>query len=154
MLVQDLLEEIEIELEYIEIVLMELEKLYEKPQDVEPTIVEVTAAGGFLHNFYNGIENIFKRILKFNKIKLEENHKWHKELLKKFFDKENKFAFLDHSIYDDLMEILKFRHLYIHGYGFLLDWSLLKPLIKKALKSYREFKPLCQSYTLSLRDND
>ncbi|HLP46549.1 MAG TPA: hypothetical protein VK469_11400, partial [Candidatus Kapabacteria bacterium] len=86
MLVEDLLEEIEIEFEYIEIVLKELEKLYEKPKDIEPTMVEVTAAGGFLHNFYNGIENIFKRILKFSKIKPDENHNWHKDLLKKFLD--------------------------------------------------------------------
>jgi hypothetical protein len=50
-LVQDLLEEIEIELEYIEIVLMELEKLYEKPQDVEPTIVEVTVVSSILCKF-------------------------------------------------------------------------------------------------------
>jgi hypothetical protein len=151
-LVEDLLEEIEIEFEYIEIVLKELEKLYEKPSDIEPTLVEVTAAGGFLHNFYNGIENIFKRILKFNKIKQEETHNWHKEVLKKFFDKENNFAFLDGSIYDDLLELLKFRHLFVHGYGFHMEWPLLTPLIEKALESYRKFKPLCQSYTLSLRD--
>ncbi|HLP57222.1 MAG TPA: hypothetical protein VK186_00260 [Candidatus Deferrimicrobium sp.] len=154
MLVEDLLEEIEIEFEYIEIVLKELEKLYEKPKDIEPTMVEVTAAGGFLHNFYNGIENIFKRILKFSKIKPDENHNWHKDLLKKFLDKENDFAFLDRSIYDDLLEILKFRHLFVHGYGFQLDWSLLTPLIRKALEIYKKFKPLCQSYTLSLRNTE
>lgn len=152
MLVEDLIEEIEIEFDYIETVLNELQKLYEIPPDIEPTMVEVTAAGGFLHNFYNGLENIFKRILKFNKIKLEENHKWHKELLKKFCDNENRFAFLDHSIHDDLLEILKFRHVFVHGYGFHLDWELLKPLIKKALESYRRFKPLCNSYILSLRN--
>lgn len=152
MLVKDLIEEIEIEFENIETVLKELEKLYERPQDVEPSMVEITAAGGFLHNFYNGIENIFKRILKFNKIKLEENHNWHKELLKKFIDKKNNFAFLDRLIYDDLLEVLKFRHLFIHGYGFQLEWSLLTPLIKKALESYPKFKSLCQSYTLSLQD--
>lgn len=33
-----------------------------------------------------------------------------------------------------------------------MEWPLLTPLIEKALESYRKFKPLCQSYTLSLRD--
>ncbi len=120
--------------------------------DVEPTRVEVTAAGAFLHNYYNGIENIFKRILKFHKIKQEENPNWHKELLKKFYDKENNFAFLERSVYDDLLEILKFRHVFVHGYGFLLEWKLLRPLIKKALESYQKLKTPCKNYASSLQD--
>lgn len=98
-----------------------------------------------MHNFYNGIENILIRILKFNKIKQEETKDWHKELLKKFYNKENDFAFLDRPIYENFLEILKFRHFFIHSYGFLLQWELLRPLIKKALESYPKFKTLCTS---------
>lgn len=152
MSVEDLIEEIEIEFEYIETVLDELETLDKKPPDVEPSIVEVTAAGAFLHNYYNGIENIFKRILKFNKLRQEENKDWHKELLQKFHNRENTFAFLDDPVYEDLLEILKFRHFFVHGYGFFLQWNMLKPLIKKAIRSHPKFKTLCNGYTLSLQN--
>ncbi|UCH96354.1 MAG: hypothetical protein JSV88_05730 [Candidatus Aminicenantes bacterium] len=152
MLVKELVEEIEIEFEYLETILHELETLLKKPFEYEPSLVEITGAGGLLHNFYNGIENIFKRILKFHKINQEESKNWHKELLKKFYDKENNFAFLDISIYDNLLEILKFRHLFIHGYGFFLQWELLKPLIKKALESYPKLKNLCESFLRNLEN--
>jgi hypothetical protein len=68
--------------EYIETVLEELKKLFIKPLDYEPELIEITGAGGLLHNFYNGIENIFIRILKSKNIKQEESKDWHKELLK------------------------------------------------------------------------
>lgn len=154
MLVNELAEEIGIEFEYIETILQELETLFKKPLEYELSLVEITGAGGLLHNFYNGIENIFKRILKFHNIKQEENKNWHKELLQKFYDIENNFAFLDTSIYDNLQEILKFRHLFIHGYGFFLQWELLKPLIKKALDSYPKFKSLCESFLKDLENQE
>ena len=107
MSVDELIEEIEVEFEYIETVLKELEKIYKKPPEYEPELIEITGAAGLLHNFYNGIETILRRILKFNKIKQEEDKDWHKELLKKFYNKENNFAFLDRPIYENLLEILK-----------------------------------------------
>lgn len=55
---EDLIEEIGLEFEYIETILRELEILYNKPPEFVPSMVEITATGGFLHNFYNGFENI------------------------------------------------------------------------------------------------
>ena len=153
MSVDELIEEIEVEFEYIETVLKELEKLYKKPPEYEPELIEITGAGGLLHNFYNGIENILRRILKFNKIKQEEDKDWHKELLKKFYNKENNFAFLDRPIYENLLEILKFRHFFVHSYGFLLQWELIRPLIKKAIESYPKFKTLCTSVCKSFENH-
>lgn len=152
MSVKELTEEIEIEFEYIETILKELETLDKKPGEYQPSMVEITGTGGLLHNFYNGIENIFKRILKFHKLKQEESKNWHKELVQKFYDKRNSFSFLDRPIYEDLQEILKFRHLFIHGYGFFLQWELLTPLIKKALEIYPKFKNKCISF-LGLLEN-
>jgi hypothetical protein len=80
--VEELIEEVEVEFEYIETVLEELKKLFIKPLDYEPELIEITGAGGLLHHFYNGIENIFIRILKSKNIKQEESKDWHKELLK------------------------------------------------------------------------
>jgi len=142
--VEELREEVEIEFEYMETVLKELEVLNRKTIEAKLSLVEITASAGFLHNFYNGVENIFKRILKHAKQNQGMNQHWHKELLRKFFLKENEFAFLDRQLYDNLLEILKFRHVFVHGYGFHLQWELLKPLIKKTLLSFPKFKVLCR----------
>ncbi len=146
MSVEELIEEVEVEFEYIETVLEELKKLFMKPLDYEPELIEITGAGGLLHNFYNGIENIFIRILKSKNMKQEESKDWHKELLKKFYDEGSNVSFLESHIYENFLEILKFRHFFIHSYGFLLQWELLKPLVKKALESYPKFKILCSSF--------
>jgi len=101
--VEELIEEVEVEFEYIETVLEELKKLVIKPVDYEPELIEITGAGGLLHNFYNGIENIFIRILKFKNIKQEESKDWHKELLKKFYDEDSNVSFLERHIYDNFL---------------------------------------------------
>lgn len=45
------------------------------------TVVELAAMGTFLHNVYNGIENILKQILKLRNIQIDRGENWHKELL-------------------------------------------------------------------------
>ena len=52
MSVEELIEEVEVEFEYIETVFEELKKLVIKPVDYEPELIEMTGAGGLLHNFY------------------------------------------------------------------------------------------------------
>lgn len=47
----------------------------------ERTVVELAAIGVFLHNIYNGIENILKQTLKLKSIQIPRTENWHKELL-------------------------------------------------------------------------
>ena len=47
----------------------------------ENTVIELAAIATFLHNIYNGIENILKQILKAKGIDIPESAAWHKELL-------------------------------------------------------------------------
>lgn len=54
-------ESVNVELENISTVLIELEKVKDKPNK---TTVELAGIGTFLHNIYTGIENILKQILK------------------------------------------------------------------------------------------
>jgi len=42
---------------------------------------ELAAIATFIHYCYNGIENILKRILSFNQIKMKETSTWDKNLL-------------------------------------------------------------------------
>lgn len=58
----ELKEEIEIELKEINRLFEIFVGLLENIKSNDPDGIEIVALGGFLHSFYNGIENIFKRI--------------------------------------------------------------------------------------------
>ena len=66
MTVDELREEIGIELESIGNTVRELASLRTDLGTREPTIREKTAAAAFMAQFYGGVENILKRICRFN----------------------------------------------------------------------------------------
>lgn len=80
----ELREEIAIELEAIEITVKELLALQQDVADREPTVRENTAAAAFLAQFYNGLENILKRISYFHNIPMPIGENWHVELFQRF----------------------------------------------------------------------
>lgn len=81
---EELFEEINIELELIESTLKELSDLHKDVAGREPTVREKTAAAAFIAQFYGGIENILKRISRFNSIPLPTGDTWHIDLFKRF----------------------------------------------------------------------
>ncbi len=94
------------------------------------SFVEVRAAGSILHDFYSGIEKIFKRIAVSVDKSFPQGENWHTELLLQMTRAvEGK---RDRVITEDLgrklKEYLRFRHLFRHIYGFELTWDRIKPL--------------------------
>ncbi len=90
----------------------------------EKTVIELAAIGTFLHNIYNGIENMLKQILKSKGIAVPKSDTWHKELLNLSVSQE----ILSEQLADSLYEYLTFRHFFVHSYGFMLDEDQLKDL--------------------------
>jgi len=88
------------------------------------TVVELAAMGTFLHNIYNGIENILKQKLKLSGVQITKGANWHKELLN--LSVLNGIISADLS--DELYEYLAFRHFFVHGYGFMLEEAPLESL--------------------------
>lgn len=80
----ELREEIDIELEAITVTVSELLLLQKDVADRMPTVREKTAAAAFLAQFYNGIENILKRICYFCNVPLPTGETWHVELFQLF----------------------------------------------------------------------
>jgi hypothetical protein len=68
MTIDDLREEVSIELEFIGSAVKEAAALLQDVSKREPSIREKTAAATFLAPFYNGIENILKRIHRYHNI--------------------------------------------------------------------------------------
>ena len=97
--------------------------------------IELAAIGSFLHNMYSGMENILKRLLKARDIALPEGATWHKNLIGCAVDA----GILPQNVADDLFEYLGFRHMFIHGYCFMLEAEHLLPLARKARPAWNRF---------------
>lgn len=141
-------EEIESELGQIDLTVRELHSLYEDVADREPTIREKTAAAAFLAQFYNGVENILKRISYFNSIPLPVGDAWHIDLFKRFCNPPYGTlpVLFDESSVLPMSGYRKFRHVVHHGYGFQLDWSRLKEGMDKAKEVASRFEASVRDY--------
>ena len=71
-------DKIEAEYESIDKLILELP---EKGRLPFLEFLQLAGVATILHNFYNGIENILKLILKENNIPLPDSSSWHKDLL-------------------------------------------------------------------------
>jgi len=128
MTVDELREEINIELELIAETLREIVSLRDDVEGREPTVREKTAAASFMAQFYSGIENILKRISRFQSVPLPTGETWHIELFKRFRSPSFKGLpiLFDESLALAIAPYRKFRHVVFHGYGFQLDWNRMK----------------------------
>lgn len=134
------------EFENINHVSNQLQELRENT-DRQYTIVELAAMATFLHNFYNGIENIQKRILNYINVETKDTPTWHKDLLK--ISVEN--SIITEKIYDVLSGYLSFRHFFIHAYTFNLKWEDLKLLVDGVGDTLKQFHHLVDKYIEELK---
>jgi uncharacterized protein YutE (UPF0331/DUF86 family) len=121
----ELTPEILAEKENVEQALNNLSETMKRPKK---SVIELAAAGTFLHNFYSGIENIMKQVLSVKGIKIEKSTNWHKDLLNKATEKR----IISSELSEELYEYLTFRHFFVHSYGFKLEEKYLHELADKA----------------------
>ena len=121
----DLREEIAIELEAMQVVVDELVALQQDVSAGEPTLREKTAAAAFLAQFYNGLENILKRISHYRNVPLPSGETWHVDLFQQFSNPSHQSLpnLFDKALSATLAPYRRFRHVAFHSYGFDLDWS-------------------------------
>ncbi|MFC2131634.1 hypothetical protein ACFLSQ_09390 [Bacteroidota bacterium] len=122
---------IDIELANIEIVTNEADNLFKLIGNKEPDNVQKTALAAFATQFYNGIENILKRILKSYSIPLPVGDDWHIKLIHRFSENSDLEVPLkfDNELFTHLSELRRFRHYFFHGYSINIDWTILKESI-------------------------
>ncbi|MEW5947650.1 MAG: hypothetical protein AB1742_15785 [bacterium] len=103
---------------------------------IEIGSVEIMAVATMLQNIYMGIENILDHILRnVHGTRTDRGGAWHKELLKKAVAHD----IISQGVHDMLREHLVFRHYHVHGYGYMLKWSEMKPLAENAEAAVARF---------------
>lgn len=145
---RELREQVALELDRMEEVVGELQKLVRDVDRREPTVRERTAGGAFLADFYMGVENIFKRISRYHGVDLPRSDRWHVELFQRFgpTSHESLPALLTDKLADELRPYRQFRHVVHHGYGFELDWNRMEEGIQRAPEVYGSFRRQVQAY--------
>lgn len=134
-----LVQEVTAEKEHIETTLLALSEALSRP---EKTIIELAAIGTFLHNIYSGMENILKRILKFQGIAIPGSQSSHKDLL----DHSVAAGVISQSLSEELDEYRGFRHFFVHAYSFMLNTGQLIPLAENLPATWAQFETEIELY--------
>lgn len=125
----ELFDEIELELAQLRQLMESFDSLRKDLTARTPTSVETIAIAGYLHSFYTGIENIFKRISRLDNDPARGEN-WHSRLLENMaISNRSRPAVISESLRDRLYEYLNFRHVFRHAYSFQLQWSKMAPLV-------------------------
>ena len=136
----------------VEVLLAEIDSDLQAMENVEGRIVSLydslkkgesagdrdkAALGYYLHNLYNAVESILKRIAGFFENSLE-GATWHSDLLKRMTLKIEGIRppAISQATYTLLNELRKFRHIFRHSYDYELRWERMDALWKE----YRENK--------------
>lgn len=133
--------EIKNEIELIDELLESHKLLVEKIKVSFPDQIERSAAATLLHSFYNGIENIFKRIANRIDGKIPTSEYWHQELLNQMgVETEKRNKVISSELLEKLNLYLGFRHFFRHAYAFQFKWDKMKDLIFEINDVYDQFK--------------
>lgn len=143
----DLLQDIAVEEEHIAATLLGLRQAQIRR---DRTVVELAAIGTFLHNTYNGMENLLKRALRYVGTPLPQSASSHKDLLDLAVDQH----IITQSLSRDLDAYRGFRHFFVHGYGVLLSEAQLMPLAEQLPRVWERFKAELTTFAESTRHSE
>jgi len=138
-------EKVHAEMENIVKVLVELEKVKDRP---DKELIVLVGIGAYLQNIYMGMENILKQLLLHKKVSIPETSTWHKDLL----NLAVKHNLITTEISDKIGKYLFFRHFFTHAYGFLIDEAKLMPLMDNIPNIYSEFKRSIDEYLSKIKE--
>jgi hypothetical protein len=145
-------EEIALELEALEATVKELLALERDVAHTEPTVREKTAAAAFLAQFYNGTENILKRISHHHNVPLPTGEAWHVDLFQRFCAPSfpGLPLLFDKSLASALAPYRRFRHVVFHSYGFQLDWDRMAEGVANVEDTFSQLKAALSIYLATI----
>lgn len=90
--------------------------------------LELAGVAAFIHNFYNGIENILKQAVREKGSKLPQGNTWHRDLVELALTQ----GIISKETSEALKGYLAFRHFFSHAYAIELDPARIAPLVEDA----------------------
>lgn len=138
-------EKVHAEMENVTKVLIELEKVKNRPNK---ELVVLVGIGAYLQNIYTGMENILKQLLLHKNVSVPDTPTWHKDLLNLAVE----HTFITKETADDIGKYLFFRHFFTHAYGFFIDQAKLKPLMDNIPVIYCAFKREIDKYLSKIEE--
>ncbi len=144
----ELREEVHDELEQMDTVVAELVRLRHDVGSNRPTLREKVAGGAFLMQFYNGTENILKRIAQFHGISVPRGAKWHAKLFERFTEEEEPSlpSLFDAALAGEMRAYRGFRHVVRSSYGVELDWERMREGIDRLQSTFERFQQAVLDY--------
>jgi hypothetical protein len=107
--------------------------LIHKCRSSAPDRIELSALGAMLLSFYNGIENIFKRVTVELGQDLPQAEAWHKDLLERMTrEGPGRPAVISSELAQSLEDYLRFRHFFRSAYSFQVEWERMSNLVAEA----------------------
>lgn len=124
---EELIENIQLELDSLNIIFNDIIRFPNKSNE-KINNYDKSAIALMLSQFYNGLENIFKRVLKFHNINIKNSENYHIEIIDSFNNMAlEKYSFeFSAEILNTITILRRFRHYVFHGYSFNLEWNKLK----------------------------
>ncbi len=96
---------------------------------------ETIALGKLLQDLYTGLERILRSQLESKGVRLQKGESWHKDLLLA----ARKHSLVQEEEFKAFSKLLVFRHVQVHGYGFLLEDERLIEIGRSVLDISRDF---------------
>lgn len=128
MILEELREAVALELAYLQKTADDAAGLLALTQAREVTVYDRAAAAMLLAQFYNGIENVLKRISTYHEIPLPEGESSHAELFRQFCDPPRVPLprLFPRAVEERFVILRRFRHFVHHSYAYQFDWERLR----------------------------
>lgn len=131
----------------------ELERLTQLQDEIstaprEDDTFTLRARGSMLHDFYNGIERVFVRIAEELNGGVPQGERWHRQIIT---DMSLEIpgvrpAVISAELAEDLVDYLRFRHLFRNVYGSVLDADRMRPLEERAPAVLATFRSRIEAF--------
>ena len=96
----------------------------------------LTSSGAYLGDIYKVVEKTLRTLVEeIEAKKLPKNERWHQTLLEKSYE----YCLIPEENYKTLRGMLRYRHLYVHGYAVKLDEEIIRQRAPEAIEAFYAF---------------